>query len=146
MNCLKHIIQKQYFTIYYFRIPVNFLKMFRHFLMYIQWLPVLVRIVRHFCLLFKKPEVVCFAALWDIPPGLKSKKSAFSLIFSQKATITNKLRIMFSFIHSNDIFFHRNQGGVSQSAAKHTTLTVFNHKNYCNYKLSKILIQCQLFN
>ena len=40
-----------------FKVPVNFLKMFRHFLMYIKWLPVLVCIVRQFCLLIKKPDL-----------------------------------------------------------------------------------------
>ena len=32
-------------------------KMFYHFLMYIQWLPILVCIVCHFCLLVKKPAL-----------------------------------------------------------------------------------------
>ena len=31
--------------------------MFRHFLTYIQWLHALVHIVRHFCLLNKKPDL-----------------------------------------------------------------------------------------
>ena len=57
----------------------------------------------------------------------------------------NKLFIIFSCIHKNDVLFHQDYGGVFQSAAKHTTSTIFNQKNYHKNKLFKILTQYQLF-
>ena len=47
----------------YFRVPVKFLQMSRHFLMYIQWLPVLVHMVCHFCLLIKNHDLTNDEAL-----------------------------------------------------------------------------------
>ena len=58
----------------------------------------------------------------------------------------NKLFIIFSCIHKNYVFSHRDLGGVSLSASKHTTLTIFNQKSTIMNKLFKILIQYQLLN
>ena len=58
----------------------------------------------------------------------------------------NKLFIIFPCIHKNYVFSHRDQGGVSLSASKHTILTIFNQKTTIMNKLFKILIQYQLLN
>ena len=60
---------------------------------------------------------MCSTALWDTPPDLKKNKK-----------------------NKNQGDCGGDQGGVYQSAAKHPALTIFNHKNYNNDKLFKILI------
>ena len=63
-----------------FKVPVNFLKMFRHFLMYIKWLPVLVCTVRQFCFLIKKPD-------------LSKLKKGFSMTNDEALTGTLQLKL-----------------------------------------------------
>ena len=64
MNYFKYIIQKQYFTIYQFRVPVNFLKLFRHF-----------------CLLVKKPDL---SKLENDSPMTNDKTSTGTLYLPSK--------------------------------------------------------------
>ena len=60
-------------------VPVNFLRMFYHFLMYISWLPILVCIVCCFYLLDKKPDL----------PKLKN-----NLLMTNDEALTGTLHIL----------------------------------------------------
>ena len=61
----------------------------------------------------------------------------------------NKLLIIFSFIHSNEAFPHRDWKSLPKRSKTHyfiSILTIFDHKKRHKNKLFKNLIQCQLFN